>query len=300
MSRAKVAVTDELLDAYVNRPLARYVVRAVERTSVTPNQLTLASAVWGTIAGLCFASEQRGAALMGAIALFLCMVFDCSDGQLARARGGGSVVGRIFDGYADYWVALWLHIGILTALGNTGVELFGHTLNYPERFLFVLAAGVSMGVNSGRFDFYKQRYLAHTGLAREPESPQLFIDEADRSASFIERAALRLFALYVRVQQRNSEFRQGVAAARYTASDPLRIRRFEDENGVLVRLWSLSGPTMHNAAMCATACLLPYFPHAWVGYCLFALVFVNAYTVVLWVLQRRVLRREPVAVAPAE
>lgn len=292
MARAKVAVTDELLDAYVNRPLAAYVVKAVERTAVTPNQLTLASAAFGTVAGAMFALDHPFAPLAGAVALFFCMVFDCSDGQLARARGGGSVVGRIFDGYADYWVAFCLHLGILLGLGHTGVTLFGRQLGGFERFLFVLAAGVSMGVNSGRFDFYKQRYLAHTGASKEPESPALFLDEAERSSSLLEKAALKFFALYVRVQQSGDGFHASVAAARHTASDPQRVARYASENGALVRLWSLSGPTMHNAAMCATACLVPFAPQAFVWYCLFALVVVNVYTFILWVAQKRVLRRE--------
>jgi hypothetical protein len=152
-----------------------------------------------------------------------------------------------------------------------------------------------MGVNSGRFDYYKQRYLAHTGAAREPETPQLFLDEAARSSSIIEKAALKLFATYVRVQQSGEGFQQSVAAARHTASDPSRVARFEAENGGLVRLWSLSGPTMHNGAMCATAFLVRFAPDAFVGYCLFALFFVNAYTAILWLFQRRVLHREHVA-----
>ena len=295
MARAKVAVTDELLDAYVNRPLAAYVVKAVERTAVTPNQLTLASAAFGTLAGLFFAMAHPFAPLAGAVALFLCMVFDCSDGQLARARGGGSIVGRIFDGYADYWVGFCLHLGILIGFSRSGVTLLGHSLGGVERFFFALAAGVSMGVNSGRFDYFKQRYLAHTGAAKEPESPALYLDEAARSTSLIEKAALRFFAVYVRVQQSGDGFQASVAAARHTASDPQRVARYASENGALVRLWSLSGPTMHNAAMCATACLVPFAPQAFVWYCLFALVVVNAYTLILWIAQKRVLSREQVA-----
>lgn len=297
MSKSKVAVTDELLDAYVNRPLAQYVVRAVHRTSVTPNQLTLMSALFGTAAGVCFALPDRFALLAGALCLFLCMVFDCSDGQLARARGGGSVVGRIYDGYADYWVAICLHYGILTGLAHVHIEVQGHVFGGFDRFLLVLVAGISMAVNAGRFDFYKQRYLAHTGAAREPESPEMFRKEADKSGSLLEKAALRFFAYYVATIQKGEGFQASVEAARFTASDPERARRYAQENGPLVRLWSLSGPTMHNAAMCATACLAPFAPQAFAGYCVFAIVVVNAYTFILWILQRRVLRREQVAAA---
>jgi hypothetical protein len=298
MSRARVSVTDELLDAYVNRPLAAWIVRAVLPTAITPNQLTLVSALWGSLAGVCFASTDPAAPIAGSIALFLSMVFDCSDGQLARARGGGSVVGRIFDGYADYWCALWLHVGILIHLGKIGVVLFGHTLGPFERLIFAGLAGLSMGVNAGRFDFYKQRFLAHTGATREPETPEMYRSEIPKAKLYIEKMALELFAAYVETLQKGDGHKAGVAAAKFTASDPERVRRFVAENAALVRLWSLSGPTMHLAAMCAAGLLVRFFPDAFTYYCLFALVAVNVYSAVLWLLQRRVVRREqPVTVS---
>ena len=297
MARSKVSVTDELLDAYVNRPLAAYIVRAVAGTSVTPNQLTLLSAACGTVAGICFALPHPVAPVAGAAALLLTMIVDCSDGQLARVRGGGSVLGRILDGYADYWVALCVHVGIVFGLGHAGAELFGHRLDGLERFLLMLGTGISMAINSGRFDRYKQRYLAHTGGGGEPETPQMYREEADRCSSRLAKLALRAFAHYVALLQKGDAHAAGVAAARRTASDPARVERFARDNGTLVRLWSFSGPTMHFAAVCAAACLVPVEPRAFMAYCFFAIVVLNAYAVVLWALQRRVLRREHAPVA---
>jgi len=299
MSRAKASVTDELLDAYVNRPLAAWIVRAVLPTPVTPNQLTLVSAFFGSLAGACFAVTDPAGPIAGSVALFLSMIFDCSDGQLARARGGGSVFGRILDGYADYWVAFALHLGILIHLWRTGVVLFGYRLGNVELFFVALLAGISMGVNSGRFDYYKQRFLAHTGAIREPETPEMYRAEMKRTKSFVEQAGLELFAAYVDVIQKGDGFRLSVEAARHTASDPARVRRFMEENSVLVRLWGLSGPTMHLAAMCATGLLVRFAPDAFTYYCGFALVGVNVYSGVLWILQRRVLRREHAAIVSA-
>ncbi len=289
----KASVTDEPLDAYVNRPLAGLLVRAVSETSVSPNQLTFVSACLGTAAGACFAWSPRmpQLAAVGALSLFLSMVFDCSDGQLARIRGGGSVLGRILDGYADYWVAFSVHLGMLIAAGQTGVVLFGHPLNGFERFLLFLAAGVSMGVNAGRFDYYKQRFLAYTGAAREPETPEHYFAEAERSHWALVKVLLRLFGAYVRVQQ-GPEFHATAALARETAQDPVKRARFIERNAALVRLWGFSGPTMHNAAICATACLVPLFPAAFTGYTLYALVAVNVYCFALVFFQRRARRGE--------
>ncbi len=285
----KPTVTDEPFDAYVSRPLAAIVVRAVVETSVTPNQLTMISGFFGTLAGACFMVSPR-MALVGAAALFLSIVLDASDGQLARARGGGSPLGRILDGYADYWVALWVHVGMLLSIGQPGLTLFGHTFSPFERVLFVGAAGLSMGINAGRFDFYKQRYLAHTGIAREPEVPETFSDEAHRQSNPLLKGLLLIFAFYVRTQQ-GPEFRARRAHALATAADPVRVARFVQENALLLRLWSFTGPTMHNAAICATACLVPFMPSAFVGYCLFAIVAVNVYCFSLVAFQRRAIGR---------
>ncbi|MFI5301648.1 MAG: CDP-alcohol phosphatidyltransferase family protein [Polyangiales bacterium] len=287
---AKVSVTDELLDAYVNRPLAQHIVNAVKPTRVTPNHLTLVSASLGTLAGALLTVDpgvQPYAPFAATFSLFASMVFDCSDGQLARARGGGSVTGRIYDGLGDYVVAFSLHLGILITLGNRGAVLFGHALDARERFLLVLIAGASMALNSGRFDFYKQRYLAHTDNDREPESPATYLDAAMRSDSFVDRCVLRLFAWYVRMQQ-GPAFLRDVAEAKACARDPERVATFIEGHGPLVRLWSFSGPTMHNALICLAAALVPVYPNAFLGYCLFAIVGVNVYCAVLALFQRRI------------
>lgn len=288
---AKASVTDELLDAYVNRPLACYVVRAVERTRVTPNQLTFVSVVFGVSAAVLIALGTPFSPIAGGVCLFFSMVFDCSDGQLARARGGGSISGRILDGYADYVVAISLHVSLLYALANAAPTFFGHAFGPFERFLVVLFAGLSTGINAGRFDYYKQRYLAHTDASREPERPELFTNEAARATSLLDRAALLLFAAYVRTQQ-GAKFDEAARLARETANDPPRRAAFARENGPLLRLWSFSGPTMHNGALAAAALMAPFVPQAFTWYCLFAIVPVNAYCLVLRFLQFRLLARE--------
>ena len=299
MSRFKVSVTDEFLDAYVNRPLAGIVVRMVERTNITPNQLTLMSGAFGTTAAACLLLPNAFAPIVVAVSLLLCMVLDCSDGQLARLRGGGSVIGRLVDGYVDYWVSTALHLALLVALARSGVVFFGHTFDGLQRFLLVAAAGASMGINSGRFDYYKQRYLAHTGQKREPETPEMYSDEATRDHWFTTKIGLRMFAWYVRMQQ-GPAFHEAVRQARFTAADPERVSRFEQENGLLVRLWGLTGPTMHNGALAAFACLAPFVPQAFAWYCVFAIVGVNVYCFILHFFQSRVLRRERILASASD
>jgi hypothetical protein len=147
-----------------------------------------------------------------------------------------------------------------------------------------------MALNSGRFDFYKQRYLAHTDGNREPESPATYLAAAAVSDSLVDRLVLRLFAWYVRIQQ-GPAYLRGVAEAKACARDPERVAKFIAGNGPLVRLWSYSGPTMHNALICLAAALVPVYPNAFLGYCVFAIVGVNVYCAVLALFQRRLAAR---------
>lgn len=285
-----ISVTDEVLDAYVNRPLASHIVRwVVPYPQVTPNTLTAVSALFGTLAGIGFVVAPP----VGAACLFLSMIVDCGDGQLARLRGGGTLAGRIWDGYADYWVAFCVHLGMLFSLFRSGVTLFGHALSPFETFLLVLAAGASMAFNAGHFDYYKQRYLAHTGVAREPESPEMYVVAAEQSAG-VERVLLRMFAFYVKAQL-GKTVDEANRAARFTASDAQRIERFRRENGWLVRMWSLSGPTTHSGFLALAALLNAVESTSFSAYCLVAIVVFNGYGLVLGLFQRAALRREAVS-----
>ena len=94
------------MDQRIHRPLARRVVALLVRTPITPNQVTLLSALVGVAAALAVARgahEARWGAI-GGVLLFVSVVLDCCDGQLARARQISSTYGAILDGVADYVV----------------------------------------------------------------------------------------------------------------------------------------------------------------------------------------------------
>mgnify|MGYP001156481844 FL=1 len=85
-------------------PLAgRLVVWTANRTSITPNQLTLGAGVLGVFSALCFAAPAfvdgngRPWLLLGALLFHLSFVLDCMDGKIARLKGTGSVFGSWVD-----------------------------------------------------------------------------------------------------------------------------------------------------------------------------------------------------------
>lgn len=83
-------------------PLARrLVVFVVNRTRVTPNQITFAAMGLRLITALGFASGSRAGLVVGALSYYLAYVCDCTDGTVARLTGQTSELGRYLDHVAD-------------------------------------------------------------------------------------------------------------------------------------------------------------------------------------------------------
>src|SRR5665647_2867156 len=99
ISLKKIEV-EEIFDLYFYRPLAFLLVKAIYITSITPNQLTVISMIFGVIGGFFYSFGNHSAFIIGAILVLLYNVVDCSDGQLARLKKNGTAVGRILDGIA--------------------------------------------------------------------------------------------------------------------------------------------------------------------------------------------------------
>jgi phosphatidylglycerophosphate synthase len=99
----------------VNRPLGRVFAAMAHVLGATPNMVTAVSAVF-TFSGIALVAlaESRPAT---SVAVMLCLVvgyaLDAADGQLARLRGGGSVVGEWLDHVVDAAKIACLHTAVL-------------------------------------------------------------------------------------------------------------------------------------------------------------------------------------------
>lgn len=235
------------------RPLAAHLVDWLLPTRVTPNEVSAASAAANLLAAAALASG-RGALAAGAGALMLvAMVLDAADGQLARARGGGSPHGRLWDGIADYTGGIALYVGLLVGLSRGDLAVWGRPLAGAPAAALVVAAGVSEALHAMRFDALKQRHLA----ARGGRAIETAADVERRAAEARGAAAwaLRVYTWYVRAQGAPGE-------------------------GELERrlaVWGLTGTSGHRAAMAAAALSAPLWPEALGAYCLFALLGMNAF-----------------------
>ena len=94
---------------YIYRPLSLPIAKVLARTSVTPLQVTFASALLALVAAGLFATDAYFAA---AIVVFAAEVTDCVDGDLARFTASSSNIGAFVDSVLDRWMDAAVLVGI--------------------------------------------------------------------------------------------------------------------------------------------------------------------------------------------
>ncbi|NYH53847.1 MULTISPECIES: CDP-alcohol phosphatidyltransferase family protein [Nocardiopsis] len=93
---------DSWWTVYLVDPVAVRLVRLLaNRTSVTPNQLTVVALFLGLGAAVCFSLGYRQFLALGALLYFLGFLVDCVDGKLARLTGSESLFGAWMDYVSD-------------------------------------------------------------------------------------------------------------------------------------------------------------------------------------------------------
>lgn len=107
-----------LYSLMVNRPAGRALAAAAHRVGLTPNQVTLVSALFtlSGIAAVALLEPSFPAALIVTTALVIGYALDAADGQLARLRGGGSLIGEWLDHVIDAFKAATIHLAVLIML----------------------------------------------------------------------------------------------------------------------------------------------------------------------------------------
>lgn len=99
---------------YVNRPVGRVLASIAHVAGLTPNQVTLVSAAF-TFTGIALIVLVPPSVPLG-VAIWLLLAigyaWDSADGQVARLRGGGSLVGEWLDHIIDSAKIVSLHIAV--------------------------------------------------------------------------------------------------------------------------------------------------------------------------------------------
>jgi phosphatidylglycerophosphate synthase len=117
------------LNRWINRPLAGLIVRALFRTRVSPNQVTLAAFALGMAGAFFFYRGSAWSSALGGVLAQLSSIVDCADGMLARARGRSSEYGAsldlLLDRVNEFFLLVGAVLGYYAASGRTGLLILG-------------------------------------------------------------------------------------------------------------------------------------------------------------------------------
>jgi phosphatidylglycerophosphate synthase len=272
---SKPVEVEELVDLRIHRPLAARLIPLLVRTPITPNQVTILSGLTGILAGVCLALgvRQPVMCLASGVLLFLSVVLDCCDGQLARVRGISSTTGAILDGIADYLV------GIALAVGAS----FFMVMQYHSQWFWLLglAGAASSAVQSALFDHAKTHYIALVGggySEREEDVAQVVRNrEAARAAG--RWGDMLLFWIYERYSKA-----QHAALRIDPVNDPGAYRR---QNAGRMRAWTWLGIGTHFALAYLFLALSAVWPQATPLYMVICATVLNVYLVALMAIEPR-------------
>ena len=114
-----------LNDVYL-RKLSPYLTRHLVLLNISPNTVTVAMIAIGKIAALSLLIQGLPGATIAAILAQYQMVWDCSDGEVARWQQKFSPAGIFLDKVAHYTVEGLIPIALgIRAAG--GISIFGHS-----------------------------------------------------------------------------------------------------------------------------------------------------------------------------
>ncbi|MDO8519639.1 MAG: CDP-alcohol phosphatidyltransferase family protein [Deltaproteobacteria bacterium] len=116
------AKTEGWVAPHLNKPVSFFLTRFLVRTSITPNQITLANLFIALAAALLMAGTDYGTRLWGAGLMYFSSIVDGCDGEVARLKMLSSKKGAWFDTIADdlsnnlFYAAIF--VGLFRSLGD--------------------------------------------------------------------------------------------------------------------------------------------------------------------------------------
>ncbi len=98
---------------YFSRPLASFILYYIQNTRITPNQITILSLLVALVGFAVHMTVLTYAGLLIGAGLFMIAhMLDALDGQLARHKKAGSVIGMYFDFFIDELKAYFVFMAI--------------------------------------------------------------------------------------------------------------------------------------------------------------------------------------------
>lgn len=271
----KLVEVEELVDLILYRPIAFILAVPLVRTPVTPNMVTIISALVGISGGVFLAFGRQPYITIGALLYATSHMFDCMDGMLARMANKFCPYGRIYDGVADYIVGFTVMLGI-----GIGCQ--------PEG----LASGVwwSIVVLTAVFTMYQGMYLNHVREAYlktisndtnkvHLETPESVDESETRRKKFFLLPFIVMYRFYLLIE---SSLRRWVFIPDSFRNQENSLYQFRRS----LFLSSFTGKGTHVTLL--TLFLLFEYP---LGYCWVVLVPCNLYLIAALVYHRHIVKK---------
>ncbi len=270
---------EEWIDIVWHRPIAALLAMLLVPTPIGPNLVTLGSFLLGLGATgvLLFSIEtgEREWRMLAGVLAFASVIFDCADGQLARAKGGGTRWGRILDGLVDFLVLLGLYVAMWYA------TLQQHGWGWAVVAFF---AGWSGGLRIWIYDKLKSIYFSFVQPSESDGGESLDVaenqwEEVKRDGSLAQKIGM---FIYVRMLLAGQE--KVIAGPRYKPQlNRAERQSFRDQHIESVRLFTLLGLGTHMGFVYTAIFLSTWFDGAFEA---LHLLFLGPYNVlfgyVLW------------------
>ncbi len=184
---------DELVNIYLLRPLAAFIVWLLSPTPVTPNQVTFAAIIAGFAAAFAYLGQTPAAVAVAGLLVTLKDVLDDADGQLARAKQLYSRRGRFIDSIGDFAVDVALFSAITAAV----------YLRAPSAATLVLGAASFFGITLRvSYHVYYQASFLHLQERYTLNRIVEEITEEDRKGDPVALRLQRVFVLLYGWQDR--------------------------------------------------------------------------------------------------
>jgi len=227
---------EDFSNLWLFHPISHRLARALSKTPVHPNMVSLAGVFCGVFAGINYYHYDQGNSVFwGFFFMLVWHVLDGTDGHLARITGKATAAGRAIDGLADHLVFFSVYVALgLVVVRETSPYFFG----------WVLLAGASHAMQAALLDRQRQTYLfwVYSGqVGEKPEEPPIPENKFLKGLHLYFHYTADFFYPTIGLKQLAHDLKIGKTKAK-------KVSAYYKENyAAYLHVWSLISPNMHTA-----------------------------------------------------
>ena len=195
------------VDSYFVDYIAMAFSRLFIKLHIIPNAVTIMSMISGVAGGVLIALNRSFLLdLAGAALIFLSVVFDASDGQVARLTRHFSKIGRMLDGLSDASVYFTLYLACVVRLWNRSL-LTNVTVWHVLLIFFGLITFLLYVVQCQLPDYFKNLHMymidnSHGNELSRAKHVKAELEQAKKGS--FDRFSLSCYYIYTSAQERRA------------------------------------------------------------------------------------------------